>query len=345
MKKLYLCILIVLLLTLPVSATEFVLPDTPQVAERYIPEDVESFSDGLRYILKEAVKNLHPDFAEASRVCFAAVVCVLLMSIVKTFGWAQGVEDLVGVLSLSLLLLDATNSMIHLGADTIQQVSAYGKLLIPVLTGALAAQGGAVTSAALYSGTVFFNALLLTVVEKIVVPIIYVYMVLCIAYRAVGEDMLKSICDFLKWLTTWSIKIIIYVFTGYLGITGVVSGATDAAALKAAKLTISGAVPVVGNIISDASETVLVSAGAVKNSLGIGGLLVITAIWIAPFLRIGVQYLLLKLSHAVCSMFGTKGAVSLLNDFSGIMGLLVAATSTVCLLLLVSIVCYLKGVG
>jgi len=345
MRKIIICILVASLFAISVSATDFALPGPPQEAEKYMPEDTESFSDGLKHILKEAIRSLHPDFAEASRICLAAIACVLLMSLIKTFSWATAAVDLTGVLIISLLLVDATDSMIHLGSDTIQQISEYGKLMLPVLTGALASEGGAVTAAALYTGTVFFNTFLLTAIEKFVVPLLYVYMALCIAHRAIGEDLLKNLCDFLKWISTWAIKIVIYVFTGYLGITGVISGTTDAAALKAAKLTISGAVPVVGSIISDASETVLVSAGAVKNSIGIYGLLAICAIGIAPFLRIGIQYLLLKLTYAVCGIFGAKGSVSLLGDFSGIMGLMVAATSTVCLLLFVSIVCYLKGVG
>ena len=42
-----------------------------------------------------------------------------------------------------------------------------------------------------------------------------------------------------------------------MSITGVISGTVDAAALKAAKIGISGAVPVVGNIFADATETIV----------------------------------------------------------------------------------------
>ena len=127
-------------------------------------------------------------------------------------------------------------------------------------------------------------------------------------------------------------------------ITGIISGTTDAAALKATKLTISGVVPVVGGIISDASDTILVSAGIVKNAAGVYGLLAILAIWIGPFLKIGVQYLLLKASAALCGGIAGDATSGLIKDFSGIMGILVAMIGTICLLFLVSIVCYLRGV-
>ena len=156
---------------------------------------------------------------------------------------------------------------------------------------------------------------------------------------------LKKVKDFIKWLMTWGLKIVLYIFTGYIGITGVVSGATDAAAVKAAKLTLTGMVPVVGGILSDASEAVLVGAGIMKNAAGIYGMLAIIAIVLTPFMRIGVQYLLLKLAAAVCSAFECKTATELIDSFSGAMGLLLGMTGAMCVMLLVSVACFMKGVG
>jgi stage III sporulation protein AE len=127
-----------------------------------------------------------------------------------------------------------------------------------------------------------------------------------------------------------------------MGITGVVSGSADAAALKAAKLTFSGVVPVVGGILSDASEAVLVGAGLVKNAVGVYGLLAVLAIWIGPFIKIGAQYLLLKMTHALCGAFSADTAGKLIQDFSTAMGLLLAATAAICVLFLVSIICFMK---
>jgi len=144
---------------------------------------------------------------------------------------------------------------------------------------------------------------------------------------------------------TWCLKTILYVFTGYIGITGVISGTTDAATLKVAKMTISGAVPVVGGILSDASEAVLVSAGLVKNAAGIYGMLAVAAVWIRPFVKIGAHYLLLKGTAGFCGIFGSKKTTDLISDFSSAMGLLLGMTGSVCLMLVISTACYMKGVG
>ena len=64
-----------------------------------------------------------------------------------------------------------------------------------------------------------------------------------------------------------------------------------------------------------------------------------------PFLKIGIHYLILKLTAALCALFGAKRMTALVGDFSGAMGLLLAMTGSECLLLLISTVCFLKGVG
>ena len=100
-----------------------------------------------------------------------------------------------------------------------------------------------------------------------------------------------------------------------------------------------------GGILSDASEAVLVGAGTVKNAVGIYGMFAIIAIWIGPFLKIAAHYLLLKTTGAVCGIFGSKQITDMIQDFSSAMGLLLAMTGTVCLMLMISMVCFMKGVG
>ena len=146
-------------------------------------------------------------------------------------------------------------------------------------------------------------------------------------------------------MISWSLKTLLTIFTTYISITGVVSGTTDAATLKATKVTISSFVPVVGSILSDASEAVLVSVGLAKNAAGIYGIFAILALFLEPFMRIGLHYLLLKTVCGICGILGSKRICDLIGDFSTAMGLLLAMTGTVCILLLIATVCFMKGVG
>ena len=346
MRKFFLLLLLAAVLAVPVSAAEFTAPEVPEGGAHLMPEETGSFGDGLWELTRNVLGRLRPDLTEAARVSMSALAVVMMVSLLQSFaGPVRQVTDLAGAAAVATVLLRTSNTLIHLGADTVQQISSYGKLLLPVMTASMAAQGGVTASTALYTGTAVFDALLSALIANLLVPMVYLFLALAAASSALGEEMLKKMRNFVKWLMSWSLKTILTVFTTYMSITGVVSGTTDAAALKAAKMTISTVVPVVGGILSDASESVLVSAGLMKNAAGVYGILAILTVFLEPFLRIGVHYLLLKLTAAVCGIFGSKGMTELIEDFSAAMGLLLAMTGASCLLLLISTVCFMKGVG
>ncbi len=346
MRKVILFITLMLTITIPVSALELEAPEVPDSGYSWMPEKTETFGQGVLEILSDVISHFRPDLSEAASVCAAIFATVLAISILQTIPAATSqVADLVGSILIAGILLRSTNSLINLGTTTIREISEYGKLLLPVMTAALAAQGGVAASGALYTGTLIFDTVLGSLITKVLAPTVYLFLAISVASSAIGEDWLKKLKDTQRSFMLWSLKTILYVFTGYITITGVVSGTTDAAALKAAKITISGAIPVVGGILSDASEAVLVSAGLVKSSVGIYGMLAIIAVWVHPFLKIGVHYLLLKGTGAICGILGSKRISDLVQDFSAAMGIVLAMTGTVCLMLMISTVCFMKGVG
>ena len=345
MRKLVLILILLVLLPMQVFAAEEV-PAVPPSAEKYMPENTETFGQGIMEILGKAISALQPAIAESAQTCAKLLATALLLAMVgQTKGSSSKTVALVGSLAVSALLFSTSNAMTTLARNTVEEISSYGTMLIPIMTGTMAASGGGSTAVSLYTGTVIFDGILSSCIRILLIPMVQLYLVLSVANSAIGEGILVKLRDFIKWLMTWTLKILLYVFTGYMGITKVVSGSADAAALKATKLTISGMVPVVGGILSDASDSILASAGIAKSTTGIYGLLAVAAIAVEPFFRIGVQYLMLKMTAAICAVFAPKETAGLINNFSSAMGFMLAMTGSVCLMLLISIVCFMKGVS
>ncbi len=346
MRKAIIAIFLIFCLTVPVCAAEYTAPEVPEDGAYLFPEEPENFAEGVWSVFRKAMGLIQPAILEASSLCLGLIAVSIMVSVFGAFpDSAHTPVELIGTIASAMLLLKPSHTLIRLSAETVRELSDYGKLLLPVMTGAVAAQGGMTTSTALYVGTAVFDAVLCSAISGLIVPMLYVYLCLAVAGSATGQELLDKLRDFIKWLMVWCLKIILYVFVGYIGVTGVVSGTADASAIKAAKLAISGMVPVVGSILSDASETILVSAGVMKNAAGIYGLLAILCIWIGPFVRIGVQYLLLKATAAICRLFSSGRSSGLVRDFSAAMGLLAGMTGAICLLLFVSTVCFMKGVS
>jgi len=346
MKKVIILLLLSACLLQSAYADEMTAPQAPDSAQELMPYEQESFLSGLRHVLKRGIEEAFPSFYEALGLCAKSLAVVICLSLVRTVGSGEkGVLTLCATVILAWLMLQSTDTFVQTAAETVRDLSAYGKLLLPVMTAALAAQGGGGSATALYAGTAIFDAVLSTAIHKLLVPLVYGYLALALLSATTGNEALENMKKTLYQITTKGLRIALYIFTGYLTVTGVVGGSADQMQLKAAKLTISGMVPVVGNIMADASEAILISAGLVKSAAGIYGLLAVVATAAVPAMTVGIRYLLLKATAAAATLLGGKDEGKLIADFGAAMGLLLAMTLSQTLLILVSTVCFMKGMG
>ncbi len=346
MRKILLGLLLILSLAIPVGALEITAPEVPKSGQENMPQNTDSFANALLELIGRGVNLIRPELKDAVHVSMQVLLAAMLISLLPLCTEKMHATlSIAGAVTIGTLLFQNTNSIIRLASDTVWEICEYGKLLCPVLTAALAAQGGITASSALCVGTTAFVTLLNTLATRLIIPMVYIFLTFSVANCALGEEILKKFADAIKRSMCWLLKTILMVFTTYMSITGVISGTTDVAALKAAKLTISSVVPVVGGILSDASESVLVGMAVVKNAAGIYGIVAVLAVFLEPFVKVGTRYLLLKASAAICSVFGNKNITALVEDFSAALGLLLAMVASGCMLVLISTVCYLKGMG
>ena len=346
MKRFLISIFLVFVLAIPVSSMDFTAPEVPDAAKEYVEENTESFLDGLLFLFQKAIEAISPSVPQAAEICLAVIgVSIITAMIGLVPSSSKFIQNIVKALTISCILIGPTNTFIELGVSTVNELSQYGKLLLPVMTAALAAQGATTSASAIYGATVIFDNLLCAWITKLMVPMLYCYLCLSIVQCISACEPLLQIRSFIKWAMTWVLKISLYVFTGFLSISGVVSGTIDSSAIKAAKIVITGAVPVVGSIVSDASEAILVSAGVMKNAAGLYGVLALIALFLVPFLTIAVQHIFLKVTAGICGILDAKNCLGLIEDFSSVMGYLLAMTGSICLLHLISTVCFLKGMS
>ena len=177
--------------------------------------------------------------------------------------------------------------------------------------------------------TVFLADLLLNLIDGLLIPLVYLYIGALAAGACLPENRLGALAEGLKKVITWALTTSLLLFTVYLSAVRVVAGAADGASVKVAKAAISGAVPVVGGIIA--------GAGMLKNTIGVFGMLAILAACAYPFLQLGVQYLLYKLSAFLAAAVGAPELCKLIDGLGGAFGLVLGMTGSCALLLLVSV--------
>ena len=349
MKKLICLLLCLLALTVEARAAEVpkdVTDALPEQSEELMEDtdasDAQGFAAGVSRILEKMGGKAGDILRQRVRGAASILLVVVLCGAIDGFsqgtgGKAAAFLPMAGALSVTLLTAGSLDSLIGLGAETIGELNRFSKALLPTLAAATAASGAVTTATVQQVTTVFFVDLLLNLVDGLLLPMVYLYTGALAAAACLPESRLGAIAEGLKKILTWILTTALLVFTVYLSVARVISGAADGAAVRVTKAAISGVVPVVGGIIAEASETVLVGAGMLKNTVGLMGMLAILAACAYPFLQLGVQYLLYKLTAFLAAAIGAPGLCKLIDGLGGAFGLVLGMTGACALLLLVSV--------
>ena len=325
----------------------------PEAAEAVLDEPLSGgtgLADGIGEILSDLADRAGGVIRERTKGAAAVLLIAVLCGALEGFAAGAGGKTalpflpMAGALSVTLASAGSLDTLLGLGRETIGELADFSHLLLPTLAAAAAA-GGAVTTATVQQvSAVFFVDLLLRLIRELLLPLVYLYIGVLTASACLPEGRLGPLAAGLKKAVTWMLTASLLAFTVYLSLVRVISGTADSAAVKVAKAAISGAVPVVGGIIADASETVLAGAGMLRGTIGAFGTLAVLAACAYPFLQLGVQYLLYKLTAFLAGAVGAPGLCRLIDGLGGAFGLILGMTGSCAVLLLVSILAFVGAV-
>ena len=329
---------------IPDSVTEALPPEAAAHLEGLDETpDHTTWSEGLARLWRDTQQQLGEALREKASGAALLLGVVLLCGVAESFLAAAEqpavpqVVPVAGALAITLVAAGDFQRMMGLGVETMEELDIFAKALLPTLSAAVAASGGIASASAKQVATVFFTNLLLTVIRRLLLPLLYGCIAAAAADAMVPGHSLKKIGAGISKAVTWALTASMVAFTGFLTLTGAATGAADAMTVQMTRSAISAAVPVVGSIISEATGTVLAGAGVLKGAIGIFGMLAVLSICLTPFLQMVVQYLLYKLAAFLAGTITEGPLAGLIDALGTAFGLMLGMTGSCALLLLISI--------
>lgn len=364
MKKIWAMVWTVWILTVPVGAMDLesaflqeggtaALEDGLPEEARTVLEDYDFLGNGepdriMERLGEEIGRQFHSQFAGAARSAVVMLVIVTLCSLVSACfpnGQAPGYVTIGGVLAIVTAVVTDSDAFIQRGVETLYSLRDFSGLLLPCLAGAAAAGGAAVSAGAKYGAAMLFMHILLTVCVEWIAPLIGVYLACVIGRAAFESGAFTAMANLVKWVCLTALSLLVIVFTAYLSISGLISGAGDQLTTRFTRAAISTALPVVGKMVSDAAATVVAGMGLVRNSIGVFGAVAVICVGLAPFVSMGLRYLLFKAAAAAAAIFPDQRFSGLIDGIGTAFGMMIAMTGTGVFMLLISIISLIKVVG
>lgn len=338
------------LLSLALPARAAALPEDLESA---LPRDAGKLLDGVEQWDGESLpeglssiwNHLRDDAAEILRRQTRGAVSVLLVVLLcgaaegfrKSAGASERFLPMAGTLAVTALTAGSLDTLMGVGAAAMERIHTFSQTLLPALAAVSALSGGVAGAAVRQIVAVFFANLLLELIRGLLMPMVYLYAGTLAAGGSLSDKRLLAVAELIRTVCVRLLTAVLLLFTLYLTISGIFTGSVDSARVRMAKTAISGVVPVVGGIIAEASETVLAGAGLLKGTVGVFGLLGVLALCAYPFVQLGIQYLLYKLTGFLASAMGGPELCTVISGLGGAFGLILGMVGSSALVLLISI--------
>lgn len=330
-----------------------------QEVEDAIPDDAKQISGGLGKDgtydaqsalsrLWERVVNTAADELQTNLKSAAALVAIALCSaLAGSFTKNSTIRDYIciaGVCAAAGMLIGSVDGLVELTSKTLSRMSDYSRAALPAVFTAAAACGAVVSASARYAAVSIAIDVLMSMAQSVVITLTYTYLALSLSNNLFDNAVLKTCQRFSKWLATTFMTVFTILFSGYIGLTGIVTSGVDAVAARTARTVISTALPVVGGIISDAAATVLSAAGMIKNSTGALSLVAVAALCAQPFVVLSVKLLLFRAAATMCDMVPNEKLAAFINDVGTALSLLLGLVGCCAIMLFISFTSVIKVV-
>lgn len=311
------------------------------------PTSGGDFGAALLRILSSALETSGGAIQGAARAAGKVLAAAILCSF-ASMSSSPGVKsaaNAAGALAITGLCAGDIQSMVALARQTVEKTSDFTALLLPVLSGALAGAGGTSGAGALLAGGNLVMSILTKLSLHVLIPLVYGYILLSAAKGALEDGSLGNLRELLGHLISLFCKGTCLLFTAYLSLSRVFSASADSLTLKATQAAFSGMVPVVGSILADASQSLMAGAGLICSAAGLFGVLAIAAIAVAPFLKLGIYYLALRLAGALSACAASPCHAGLILDLASAMGYMLAIVGSTSAMALCAAACFIKAVS
>jgi len=294
--------------------------------------------EGIMEVISEmASDSLRTPFS----VCLSALGIIVLCSLAKYIlqnrsdGIGQAFDTASAAAAIICVGLSAAE-FIRTTAQGLEYICRFGSVLIPVMS-VIASAGGHSASASSCSW------ITLAVMESVslgvscfIVPVLKILL---------GISLIAPLCEWFDFgkltssvekLAKWAIGLAAGVISGAIAISSVASSAADGVSTRAARFLISGTVPVVGGVLSDAIGTISNCLGIVRGTVGAFGIIASLFIFLPPAMIAFMWMLGLNCLSWTASALGAERPAAAMRSLSSVASICLGLLAFVAMILICS---------
>ena len=267
------------------------------------------------------------------------VVLCAVLGAMRQNGTVSGMDDPFGVVAAAsalVLLGEPVFGCVERTVQSLRECSLFVMSFAPVLSGILIA-GGSPASAGAYNLMLYFvSQLLAELASKTLLPLLGVYLALCILSPLAPFLQVGQLTRAIHRLTCWGLGVLTTLFVGILSLQTVIGSGGDGILLKTSKFLVGSFVPVIGGTLSDAMGAARSCLHLMKGLVGSLGMAVAVLTFLPVLIEVTGWYLMLHTAAWAAQMLDCSRMSGVLRSVASAFSILLALVVCFGLLVLVS---------
>jgi stage III sporulation protein AE len=216
-------------------------------------------------------------------------------------------------------------------------VTAMMTAAVPLMIGLMALSGNFAGAAGFHPLFFFALQLITWFISIVFIPMVLAAAALDIVNQLSAENKLDKLAELIRKIADYALKIIIAVFAFLLTLQRISAPIINNTALRAGR-SVAGAVPVVGNALTAAMDTVVHFSQAARSGVLVALVIILCLALATPMLKILVLSWVYKITAALIQPVADSRLVSCMDSAGKAMGQLFAAAALLGVMCLYSVV-------
>jgi len=301
----------------------------------------------LTGILSRGLELIFAEFFTHGRLLqqllIIAIMGALLRCLTQAFTHKSAGETgfYVTYLLAVLLAISSFHVSVDILTNLVNGTAIFMRAAVPLMIGLMAISGNIVGAAGFHPLLFFALQLITWFISAIFIPLVLSAAALDIVNQLGSENKLDKLATLLRKISDYALKSIIGVFLFLLTLQRISAPILTSTALRTTR-SVAGAVPVVGNALTAAMDTVVHFSQAARSGVLVALVLALCVALAVPMLKILVLSWVYRITAAVIQPVSDERLTACLDTVGKAMGQLFAAAALLGVMCLYSVVILLS---
>ncbi len=280
---------------------------------------------------------------------FGGILGVLVLCCIMNamkFGDSPALDSVGSYISV-LVLSGVTYSVIYkvfvLVIAAMESLTVAVTALVPTMSALYIYGGCSATGAASASSLSLFLSALSLICTKLILPLTRVSFALSLSGALPNSINLSPVTNLIKNCGTIILSFIFSLLGFVTVIQTSVAAASDTFVTRSVKFASGAFVPIIGNMLGEASRTVIASVSLIKGTVGAAGTVIILSTVLPAVILVALYKLVLLVCGIIAKALGCQSESTMLYDLCGILNILLALVIGAGAVALIAMAVFLKA--